>query len=123
VKFDDEILEKLHGVEKMSEKKRLQGDTLMTQHMEKEKTAMSVMTAFIVGGLIGAGVALLMAPQSGEETRKMIKQQAEETRHRAEDAADDIAHQTRVKAEELRRQGKQVVERGRSNIEEEMRRH
>jgi gas vesicle protein len=95
----------------------------MTQHMEKEKTAMSVMTAFIVGGLIGAGVALLMAPQSGEETRKMIKQQAEETRHRAEDAADDIAHQTRVKAEELRRQGKQVVERGRSNIEEEMRRH
>ena len=93
----------------------------MTQH-DKDKNGMSVMTAFIVGGLIGAGVALLMAPQSGEEMRKMIKEQAEDTRHRAEIAADDLAHQTKEKAEELRRQGKQLVERGRSNIEEEMRR-
>lgn len=95
----------------------------MTQHMEKEKNAMSVMTAFIVGGLIGAGIALLMAPQSGEDTRKLIKQQAEETRHRAETAADDLIHQTREKAEDLRKQGKQMAERGRSTVEEELKRH
>jgi gas vesicle protein len=95
----------------------------MTQHMEKEKNAMSVMTAFIVGGLIGAGVALLMAPQSGEDTRKLIRQQADETRQRAEAAADDLLHQTKEKAEDLRKQGKQVAERTRSTVEEEIRRH
>jgi gas vesicle protein len=95
----------------------------MTQHMEKEKNAMSVMTAFIVGGLIGAGVALLMAPQSGEDTRKLIRQQADETRQRAEAAADDLLLQTKEKAEDLRKQGKQVAERTRSTVEEEIRRH
>jgi gas vesicle protein len=94
----------------------------MTQHMDREKNAMSIMTAFIVGGLIGAGVALLMAPQSGEDTRQLIKRQAEETRHRAEAAADDLIHQTREKAEDLRNQGKHMAERGRSTIEEELRR-
>lgn len=32
----------------------------------------------VVGGAIGATVALLFAPQSGEETRKMIKDKATE---------------------------------------------
>ena len=31
----------------------------------------------VVGGAIGATVALLFAPQSGEETRKMLKDRAE----------------------------------------------
>lgn len=31
----------------------------------------------VLGGAIGATVALLFAPQSGEETRKMIKKKAE----------------------------------------------
>jgi gas vesicle protein len=28
---------------------------------------------FVLGGLVGAGVALFMAPQSGEETRAQLK--------------------------------------------------
>jgi gas vesicle protein len=31
----------------------------------------------VVGGAIGAGLALLFAPRSGEETRKMLKDRAE----------------------------------------------
>jgi gas vesicle protein len=30
------------------------------------------LTAFLLGAVVGAGVALLLAPQSGEETRKRI---------------------------------------------------
>ena len=30
------------------------------------------LTAFLLGALVGAGVALLLAPQSGEETRKKL---------------------------------------------------
>jgi gas vesicle protein len=33
---------------------------------------------FLLGGLIGAAVALLLAPHSGEETRKMISNKARE---------------------------------------------
>jgi gas vesicle protein len=34
----------------------------------------STVIAFLVGGLVGAGVALLVAPKSGKETRKQIKE-------------------------------------------------
>lgn len=37
---------------------------------------MGMMFAFLVGGLIGAGLALLYAPASGEETRKRLREQA-----------------------------------------------
>jgi len=33
-------------------------------------------TPFAVGALIGAGIALLYAPQSGKETRKLLAQKA-----------------------------------------------
>ena len=83
---------------------------------ERETNVVSIISAFALGGLIGAGVALLMAPQSGEETRNMIRNRseelreramdtAEETRHRAESAMDDLAKQTRQQTEEMRRRG------------------
>ena len=31
-------------------------------------------TGLVVGGLVGAAVALMLAPQSGEETRAQIRQ-------------------------------------------------
>jgi gas vesicle protein len=34
------------------------------------------LTAFLLGALVGAGVALLLAPQSGEETRKQLGEKA-----------------------------------------------
>jgi len=33
----------------------------------------AVLLSFFVGGIIGAGVALLTAPKTGQETRKMIR--------------------------------------------------
>jgi len=35
---------------------------------------------FLVGGLLGAGIALLYAPQSGDKTRKQLKQKADEAK-------------------------------------------
>ena len=54
----------------------------------------SFLAGFMIGGLIGAGVALLMAPQSGEETRAYIKDKSIELRDQAVDAAGDV--QTRA---------------------------
>lgn len=82
---------------------------------------------FIVGGLSGVVAALLLAPQSGEETRKQIGEKAIELRDRAgetlEEAyarADETAKQARARAEELAseisRRGSVVLEEGKARI-------
>lgn len=90
------------------------------------------LVGFVVGGLTGAVVALLFAPQSGEETRALIKDKsielrdkaqvsAEEAYARAEQLATDARHraeelagEARVRATEL---ANEVRERGKSAVE------
>jgi gas vesicle protein len=90
------------------------------------------LVGFVVGGLTGAVVALLFAPQTGEETRALIKDKsielrdkaqltAEEAYARAEQAAKDarhraeeLTHEARARAEQL---ASEVRERGKSAIE------
>jgi gas vesicle protein len=47
----------------------------------------TVILAFILGAATGAAVALLMAPATGEETRRLLADKAREGRDRASDAA------------------------------------
>lgn len=42
----------------------------------------SVFLSFLLGGAVGAGLALLLAPQSGTETRRKIKDFAEDMKDR-----------------------------------------
>jgi gas vesicle protein len=44
---------------------------------------------FLVGGLTGAAISLLLAPQSGEETRSLIKEKAIILRDKASETLDD----------------------------------
>jgi gas vesicle protein len=46
---------------------------------------------FVVGGLAGAMAALLLAPQSGEETRALIKEKSIELRDEAVKQADLVS--------------------------------
>jgi len=79
------------------------------------------LVGFIVGGLSGAVVALLFAPQSGEETRAIIKDKSIELRDRAQVSAEEaIAHaeaaaaEARARADEL---AEQLRERGRGAVD------
>lgn len=45
----------------------------------------SAMSSFFLGGVIGAAVALLVAPRAGKETRQQIKGAAEGVKGKAED--------------------------------------
>ena len=80
----------------------------------------SFLVGFVIGGLTGAVVALLFAPQSGEETRTVIKekgyelrdrasQTAEETLARAEKAASDAKARYDELAEEVKSRGQDVL--------------
>lgn len=53
-------------------------------------SAGSVILAFVLGGIVGAGVALLTAPQSGAETREKIKELADETKKKATEYAGQV---------------------------------
>jgi gas vesicle protein len=90
------------------------------------------LVGFIVGGLSGAVVALLFAPQSGEETRALIKDKSIELRDRAQQTAEEAlaraeatAAEARARADELARQLKErghtvyedVRERGKTAVE------
>jgi len=47
----------------------------------------TIVVSFVLGALTGAAVALLLAPASGEETRRFLGEKAKEGRDRASDAA------------------------------------
>jgi gas vesicle protein len=48
------------------------------------------LAGFVIGGLVGAAVALLLAPQSGLETRTMIRDRGIELKDKAVVAGQDV---------------------------------
>ncbi|MEX1248469.1 MAG: YtxH domain-containing protein [Anaerolineales bacterium] len=64
-------------------------------------------SGFLMGGIIGAAVALLMAPFSGEETRKMIREKGIELRDMGADALEKAAAEARSRADELTRMARE----------------
>jgi len=69
-------------------------------------SASSVFLAFILGGVVGAGITLLMAPQSGKETREKIKDMTDNLREKAT----DYAGQLKDKVSSTIEQGKEFIE-------------
>jgi len=66
--------------------------------MEKQGGGGGVRTfaaGLLIGGLIGAGIALLVAPQSGEETRRSLARRARRLAEDARERYDDVKHQVR----------------------------
>jgi gas vesicle protein len=47
----------------------------------------TIVVAFVLGAVTGAAVALLLAPASGEETRRILSEKAREGREKASEAA------------------------------------
>ena len=94
------------------------------------------LVGFIVGGLTGAVAALLLAPQTREDTRTIIKDKAvewgdrvttsvEDAYAKAEASAvearasfDELAKKTREKAEELQQKGQVLLEEQREKVAE-----
>ena len=76
------------------------------------------LVGFIVGGLTGAVVSLLFAPQSGEETRALIRDKSIELRDRAADTAEEALARAEAAAAEARARAEELAKLARARAEE-----
>ncbi len=76
----------------------------MSQDGPRE-AAISLLAGIAVGALVGAAAALLLAPQSGTDTRTQIR-----------DRADDVLDRVRTSLDDLRVKVDEVVTQTRDNI-------
>jgi len=74
-------------------------------------------TGLLLGGLLGATVAMILAPQAGEDTRDLLRAKAREVSGRARDAAEDVAGGVSTSANDLLARGKQIVEDARARFD------
>jgi gas vesicle protein len=71
---------------------------------------------FILGALIGAGVALLFAPKSGRETRREIKRGARKAQQKVRTVAEEVTDQVVDTFEGARARVEEQIESARSAI-------
>jgi len=79
------------------------------------------LAGLLIGGLIGAGTMLLLAPQSGKKTRRQIRRKGEDLREQTVDAVDseiakihtkarEISTKIHIHAEDLQQRGQALVD-------------
>ncbi len=98
-------------------------DEQRTVIIEKERG--SEIGAFVVGALVGAGLALLLAPGSGTETQQRLREHAKRLRDVTEDRVrglrDDFGSHVES-AKGVVEQGKQIASGARAELEEKLER-
>ena len=80
----------------------------MAQNESSCSCSGGLILSFFMGSLVGAGVALLVAPKSGKETRQQLKELAEDVKTKAEGYI-----------EQMKDQVSSVVEKGKDLLEEQ----
>lgn len=79
---------------------------------DRDKTAMVGALMLVAGGIIGAGVALLFAPQSGKKTRQDIQKYARKAKRRAGDMVDDFSESVSELAEVVSEKASEILDKG-----------
>jgi len=73
--------------------------------MDDSKGIVGFLTGFVLGGLIGLAVGILLAPQAGEETRDVLRDKGIELKSRAEELTDE----GRARLQEAVQEGKSAA--------------
>ncbi|HEY60483.1 MAG TPA: YtxH domain-containing protein [Anaerolineae bacterium] len=77
------------------------------------------LTGFLIGGIAGAVVALLYTPQSGEETRTMIKEKAIELKDKTSGTVEEVLSKAENAAKEAKKHAAEVIEKGQVILEKQ----
>ncbi len=90
-----------------------------------EKDRSPEIGAFLVGALIGAGLALLFAPGSGAETQRRIREQARKLRELTEDRVRGLREDLGTRMDSAKgvvEQGRHMAAEARGELEEKLER-
>ncbi|HEY4744491.1 MAG TPA: YtxH domain-containing protein [Desulfuromonadaceae bacterium] len=79
---------------------------------DRDKKVAAAALLLVAGGIIGAGMALLMAPQSGQRTRRDISRYAKRVKSRADEAVDDLKDNINDLVEAIGDKTEDLVEKG-----------
>ncbi len=86
----------------------------------------ALLLSFLLGGVVGAGLALLVAPQSGEATRRKIRELADDVRdktneyiHETKDRVSSVADESRGYYDEKKTLIKAAIDAGKDAYEKE----
>ena len=85
---------------------------------------LSVLAGLLVGSLAGALTMLLLAPQSGKDTRTLIKDKSIELRDRTTEMVEDAMEQVRSSRDKLtasgREKAKELLHQGQALVVEQL---
>lgn len=76
--------------------------------MSNQGEVSSFFTGFFIGALLGGAAALLLAPQSGEETRTQLRDKGIELKDKAEATYADAMEKLEATTEELRKKTEEL---------------
>jgi gas vesicle protein len=98
-------------------------DNHSQEHETGAHTTWSFLAGLLIGSLAGAGTVLLLAPQSGKETRTQIQRKSIELRNQAAETVEDVVAQSRVKARQItadvHEQAEALQQRGQNMLDEQ----
>ncbi|MBN2346858.1 MAG: YtxH domain-containing protein [Candidatus Aminicenantes bacterium] len=75
-----------------------------------EGTGGKMLFSFLSGAVIGAGLALLFAPQSGKKTREQIKEFSEKLGSEVKDEVEKIGGRVRDEVDKFGEKARNVIE-------------
>jgi len=78
--------------------------------MSNQDSGVLFFAGLVIGGLVGAGLALLLAPQSGAETRGQIRDKGVELKDGAAERLTEAGHRAQAQADAWQEKGQEVSE-------------
>jgi gas vesicle protein len=100
-----------------------QDKTKLTNQTQDNGNSMYFLMGMLVGGLAGTAAMLLMAPQSGKDTRDQIQAKGIELRDEATVTAENAVEQVRLKGQKLssdmREKAGELQQRGQNLIDDQ----
>jgi gas vesicle protein len=98
-------------------------DNCRLEHDYPVNNAGVFFVGLLMGGLIGSGAMLLLAPQSGKKTRAKLQREGLEVRDQVVETVEDAVGQARSKAHRIAAQAhdqtKELQQRGRDILDEQ----
>ena len=74
------------------------------------------MAGFVIGGLVGAATALILAPQSGVETRAQIAAKGDEVRRISEQRMHDLGEKAGTATGQAQERARIVLDEGKHKV-------